>query len=242
MGWVDIVGVEVPGAGPAWVTTLGHGQDPYQLAWEEGFKVIRPLSASGTVDHLTVTLQVCPHRRTVVPRGPQRTRSTLRGDEPPCSPVVRQRLAAYGIVISDRGILATEFSDLTAVSGMWGLPGGGIDPDENPATTVQREVFEETGQNVEVVQFLDIQSDHWIGASPHGVVEDFHAVRLIYAAHCPDPTNTVVHDIGGTTADSKWVPLSAVRGVSWIHSSRALLTKHLPVVLGTWRMRAARTP
>ncbi|MFV0451061.1 MAG: NUDIX hydrolase [Propioniciclava sp.] len=237
MGQVEIVGVEVPGAGPAWSATLAHGQDPYQLAWEEGFKVLRPLSASGTVDHLTVTLQVCPHRRAVLPRGPQRTRSTLRGDEVNVSPVVRQRLAAYGIMISERGILATQFSDLTAVAGMWGLPGGGIDPGENPATTVHREAYEETGQEVEVVQFLDVQSDHWIGSSPHGVVEDFHAVRLIYAAHCPRPTDAVVHDVGGTTADSQWVQLDHVREVGWIHSSRALLTKHLPTVLHTWHTR-----
>lgn len=237
MGRVEIVGVEVPGAGPAWATTLGHGQDPYQVAWEEGFKVLRPLSASGTVEHLTVTLQVCPHRRPIVPRGPQRTRSTLRGDEPDTPPVVRQRLAAYGIVVSSRGILATEFSDLTAVAGMWGLPGGGIDPHENPATTVQREVYEETGQDVDVVRFVDIQSDHWIGASPRGVVEDFHAVRLIYAAHCLIPRETVVHDVGGTTADSQWVPLTGIREVNWIHSSRSLLSKHLPTVLRTWRTR-----
>ncbi|MFV0407642.1 MAG: NUDIX hydrolase [Propioniciclava sp.] len=234
---MDIVGVEVPGAGPAWAATLAHGQDPYQLAWEEGFKVIRPLSASGTVEQLTVTLQVCRHRRPITPRGPQRTRSTLRGDEPKVQPMVRQRLAAYAIVMSERGILATEFSDLTAVAGMWGLPGGGIDPGENPATTVQREVYEEAGQEIDVVQFLDLQSDHWIGTSPHGIVEDFHAVRLIYAAHCPGPTMPVVHDVGGTTADSKWVSLPDIRDVPWIHSSRALLSKHLPAVQQTWRAR-----
>ena len=47
-----------------------------------------------------------------------------RGDEAACEPVVRQRLAAYSIVLSDRGLLATEFSERTAVPGSWGLPGG----------------------------------------------------------------------------------------------------------------------
>ncbi|WP_332836197.1 NUDIX hydrolase [Propioniciclava soli] len=234
---MQIVGVEVPGGNPALSTLLGHGQDPYQLAWEEGYRVLRPLSATGMVDDLTVTLLVMPHRRPITPRGPQRTRTTLRKDEPVVDPVVRQRLAAYAIVVSDRGVLATEFSDRTAVPGMWGLPGGGIDPGENPAATVQREVFEETGQDIEVVRFLDLQSDHWIGHSPTGVVEDFHAVRLIYAAHCHHPADPVVHDVGGTTSGSRWVPVDALRDVDWINGSRALLGKHAKAVLHGWRTR-----
>ncbi|MDN5569928.1 MAG: NUDIX domain-containing protein [Propionibacteriaceae bacterium] len=237
MGRVHIVGVEVPGGSPALNTPLGHGQDPYQLAWEEGYRVLRPLSATGTVDDLTVTLLVTPHHRPVTPRGPQRTRTTLRPDEPIGDPVVRQRLAAYGIVVSDRGVLATQFSQRTAVPGMWGLPGGGIDPGENPSGTVQREVFEETGQEIEVVQFLDIQSDHWIGHSPTGVIEDFHAVRLIYAAHCPAPEDPVVLDVGGTTSSSRWVTAGALRDVDWINGSRALLGKHAKAVLHGWRTR-----
>jgi hypothetical protein len=39
------------------------------------------------------------------------------------------------------------------------------------------------------------------------VVEDFHAVRIVYAATCPTPAEVVIHDVGGTTADARWVPL-----------------------------------
>lgn len=38
------------------------------------------------------------------------------------TPIVRQRLAAYTITLSTRGILATQFSDKTAVPGLWGCP------------------------------------------------------------------------------------------------------------------------
>lgn len=220
------MGVEVPGGTPVLSFTLGHGDDPYQVAWESGYRVLRPLSASGTVEDLAVTLQVAEHHRPVTPRGPQRVRSNLRPGELSGRPVVRQRLAAYGLVVSVRGVLATEFSDRTAVSGMWGLPGGGIDPGENPAMAVQREVFEETGQHIEIMQFLDMQSDHWIGHSPRGVIEDFHAVRLIYSARCDDPRDPVVHDVGGTTASSRWVPANAFREVAWINGARSLLGKH----------------
>ena len=229
--------MELPGGTPVLSFTLGHGEDPYQVVWESGYRVLRPLSASGTVEDLAVTLQVVPHRRPVTPRGPQRVRTTLRPCEDATDPVVRQRLAAYALVVSERGVLATEFSDRTAVPGMWGLPGGGIDPGENPATTVQREVYEETGQRVEITRFLDIQSDHWIGHSPSGVVEDFHAVRLIYAACCHRPLDPVVHDVGGTTANSQWVSPDRLAEVAWINGSRALLGKHGHDVMLMFRRR-----
>ncbi|MFT3877033.1 MAG: NUDIX domain-containing protein [Propioniciclava sp.] len=236
---MEIVGVEIPGGAPALSFTLGHGEDPYQVAWEAGYRVLRPLSASGTLEDLVVTLLITRHGRRIVPRGPQRVRNSLRPGLDVGEPVVRQRLAAYALVVSDRGLLATEFSDRTAVPGMWGLPGGGIDPGENPSTTVQREVFEETGQVAEVTRFLDVQSDHWIGHSPTGVVEDFHAVRLIYAARCEDPGDPVVHDRGGTTASCRWVSADAMNEVAWINGSRALLGKHASSLLRTVPRRAS---
>ncbi|WP_072041936.1 NUDIX hydrolase [Nigerium massiliense] len=233
---MQIVGVEVGGGSPVFSYTLAHGEDPHQRAWEEGYKVTRPLSATGTVEDLTVTLQVTPHGRRVVPRGPQRTRTLVRGlrlDD--IDPVRRQRLAAYALIVSDRGILATEFSERTAVPGMWSLPGGGIDAGENPSQTVQREVYEETGQHAVVRQFIDIQTDHWIGLAPNGTVEDFHAVRLIYAATCHWPNDPVVHDAGGTTADSAWISPERWRELPWSTGAKSLLTRHAPTQIRLWR-------
>lgn len=235
---MQVVGVEVGGGSPLFSYRLGHGDDPHQLAWEQGYRIVRPLSATGTVEEMIVTLQVCRHGRPVTPRGPQRIRTMLRGAASDAPPVRRQRLASYGVVVSSRGLLATEFSDRTAVPGLWSLPGGGIDAGENPAQTVQREVFEETGQHIDVQQFIDIQTDHWIGHSPSGVVEDFHAVRLIYAATCLDPSDPVVHDAGGTTADSAWIPADRWRELSWATGARALLNRHAPTALRQWRRTA----
>ncbi len=235
-----IVGVEVGGASSLFSFVLGHGEDPHQAVWERGYKVIRPLSASGTKDDLVVTLQVTPHRKPVTPRGPQRTRTVIPDDCPPGVPVPRQRLAAYSLVVSDRGLLATEFSDRTAVPGLWSLPGGGIDDGENPSQAAQREVYEETGQFVDVRQFIDLQTDHWIGVSPAGVLEDFHAVRLIYAATCSAPTDPIVHDAGGTTADSAWIPVERWRELPWATGARSLLTRHAAIQLRQWRFQVAR--
>ena len=61
-------------------------------------------------------------------------------------PVIRQRVAAYAVVVSEPGLLATEYSDRTAVAERWGMPGGGIDDHEEPDEAVLREVAEETSQ------------------------------------------------------------------------------------------------
>jgi hypothetical protein len=69
---------------------------------------------------------------------------------------------------------------------------------------VLREVWEESGQRIEVSGLALVQSLHWVGRAPGGRLEDFHAVRLVYRAVCPEPTEPVVHDLGGTTASAAW--------------------------------------
>lgn len=223
-----IIGVEVAGGNPVFTGPLPHGADPHRLAWELGYRIVRPLSATGSAPDLTLTVQVGRHGRSAELQEPK-TRSIDPdldlSTEP--EPVVRQRLAAYGIVLSARGVLATQFSDRTAVPGLWGLPGGGIDPGESPSQALIREIGEETGQEPDISHLLDVQTDHWIGRSPSRVVEDFHAVRIIYAASCAMPSDPVVHDQGGTTAAATWVPLEHWARRPWSSGARVLLDRHL---------------
>ncbi|MFT4294036.1 MAG: NUDIX domain-containing protein [Micropruina sp.] len=236
---MQIVGVVVAGGASVFARPLEHGADPHQLAWELGYRIVRPLSATGQGDELTLTVQVSAHGRAVSSRGLRRRRALDPGltEDELGDPLVRQRLAAYAIVLSRRGLLATEFSERTAVPHSWGLPGGGIDPGENPSQAVIREAVEETDQHVEISQLLDVQTDHWIGRSPRGVVEDFHAVRIIYAATCPEPTDPVVRDVGGTTASARWVPLNQWHRLHWAAGSRALLDRHLATLAARFGYR-----
>lgn len=137
-----------------------------------------------------------------------------------------QRIAAYAVIpalIGGAGcVLLTSFTG-TRRDGWWGLPGGGLDPGEDPVAGVCREVHEETGQQVTDLTPLTVVSAHWTGHSPAGRLEDFHAVRLVYRGVCPRPTTPVVHDIGGTTADAAWVPLAELDRMPVLEWARPLI-------------------
>lgn len=121
-----------------------------------------------------------------------------------------QRVAAYAVVTEEVDgvdcLLLTSFTD--SRSGHWGLPGGGIDDGEDPVEAVHREVWEETGQHITQVEPHVVSTGHWAGRAPSGRFENFHAVRLVYRARCPRPRQPVVHDVGGSTDQAAWVPLS----------------------------------
>lgn len=225
------------GGTPLFSSALEHGEDPYLTVWQHGLTLTRTLSAENQREEIILTVQGAPTLHQPVQR--RRRRSHPRGRE---RPERRQRVAAYGIVLSERGLLGTEFSDLTNASGQFGLPGGGIEPGEQPELTVRREIHEETSQIAEVGPMLDVQSDHWVGRAPNGRMEDYHAVRLVYSVFCPEPTEPVVIDVGGTTASATWVPLEDWRSLPWVSGSRALLAKHLPAVRRAYQQQLMVDP
>lgn len=138
-----------------------------------------------------------------------------------------QRVGAYAVVWSQAGLLATQFSEVTRAAGAWGLPGGGVEPHEDPVEAVARECWEETGQRVDVGRLLEVTSRHWVGRAPSGRLEDFHAVALVYAGTCESPTSPQVHDVGGTTAAAAWVPQGEVAGWPWV-PHHAWVTRTIP--------------
>lgn len=184
---------------------LEHGQRPDTLLSASGWVAESPLSArlveDGALELAYRVAELGGIRPDVVdvPRDP--------GIGPDEVGEPYQRVAAYALVTSPRGLLLTQFNSQTHVAGDWGLPGGGLEAGESPVDGVHREVWEETGQRIELGELISIQSSHWIGRSPSAVVEDFHAVRIVYRASCPEPGEVVIHDVGGTTSDALWVPL-----------------------------------
>lgn len=170
---------------------LAHGADPMQLLLSAGFAA-RWVGAHRVREEVVLEFEVVPAER----------------------PVPHQRPAAYAVVVADhegaRSLLLTSFTNGPADK--WGLPGGGIDPGEDPADAAVREVWEETGQCVTDLVPLVLESGHWTGRSPAGRLEDFHALRMVYRAQCARPTTPVVQDVGGSTDRAQWVPVDQVPG------------------------------
>lgn len=190
---------------------LSHGADPVRELAALGWAAQRLDAADlGVEGVLELRYAVEPATPVAVPAHDVPTDPGLvRAEGEAVHPY--QRTASYGVVTSDRGLLLTELSEATSAPGRWTLPGGGLDPGEQPEAALHREIWEESGQRVEHVRLLEVQTSHWIGRAPGGRLEDFHAVRIVYAAWCPEPSRPVVHDVGGSTAAVRWVPLPEVR-------------------------------
>lgn len=185
---------------------LAHGADPTMELARRGWAGPSVSAKRTSPDDLAITFAVEPC--VPVPSSEawavERDRGLESGDVTEAVPY--QRIAAYAVVRSSRGILMTELSDRTNAAGLWNLPGGGLDPGEQPLDAVIREVHEETEQRVTAVELLTVMTRHWVGRAPSGRVEDFHAVRLFHSAQCPEPTDPVVLDVGGSTSAARWVP------------------------------------
>lgn len=223
-----IVGVSTPGAPEMLRIQVAHGEHPQLALWRQGLVVRRWLSARLVEDEVVLTAQLSPRRPTSRP--PRVKRRGTDADlvcAPGEVPVLNQRLAAYAVIKSPLGVLGCECSTKTAVPGLWQLPGGGLLAGESPSDAVIREVGEETGQQIRIGRLLELQSDHWVGRAPNGVLEDFHALRIIYTASCPEPTPPTVIDIDGTTARAAWVPLRRWRALPWTSGTRSLLDRYL---------------
>jgi 8-oxo-dGTP pyrophosphatase MutT (NUDIX family) len=113
------------------------------------------------------------------------------------------RVAAYGVVEDSAGrVLLARLSDQTAEPGWWTLPGGGIDHGEHPEAAVVRELAEETGLTVRVESLLGVDSQHLTAARG----ADLHSIRIVYRAYTEDEQTPLVHEVGGSTDEARWVP------------------------------------
>ena len=145
-------------------------------------------------------------------------------------PVRMLRVGAYAVVVVDDHLLLTRMAESTPVPGQWGLPGGGIDHGEAPLEAVVREVREETAHELVDVRLVDVGSHHFVGRSPAGRLEDFHSVQVVYRAGVREVREPEVLDVGGSTAEARWVPVAEVAALDLTTGTREWLRRlrHLP--------------
>lgn len=112
------------------------------------------------------------------------------------------RVAAYALILDDKDRLLLPHWSEGAHSG-WTMPGGGLDPGEDPADAAVREVLEETGYDVELDGLLGVDS-FVIPGEDRVRPQDrpVQALRIVYRAHVVGGTLRVEED--GSTDGVAW--------------------------------------
>jgi 8-oxo-dGTP diphosphatase len=122
------------------------------------------------------------------------------------------RVAAYAVIVDDEDrILLSHWIEGRRPA--WTMPGGGLEPGEDPERAVRREVREETGYRVQVDELLGIHSRVIPPGRriPDGATEPLHTLRIVYRARIVG--GKLRNEIDGSTDRADWFPLASVRGL-----------------------------
>ncbi|GAB3794854.1 hypothetical protein GCM10028798_02520 [Humibacter antri] len=125
------------------------------------------------------------------------------------------RVAAYAVIANGSRVLLAHWNE-HGRSG-WTLPGGGLEPGEDPADAALREVREETGYDAELEELIGVHS--------HVIPEDqrdtgrgaLQALRIVYRAHVV--AGSLTNEADGSTDEARWFRLDeipALRKVSLV--------------------------
>lgn len=92
----------------------------------------------------------------------------------------RHRLGARGLVFKDEKVAILNKQSKNEYK----LVGGGIEKDEDPATAFQREVLEESGCQIEIVNFLGITEEY-------KSQDNFRQTSYVYVANVINDTGNI---------------------------------------------------
>ena len=122
------------------------------------------------------------------------------------------RVAAYAVIVDDHGrLLLAHWNEGRRAA--WTMPGGGLEPGEDPESAARREVKEETGYRVEIDGLLGIHSrviPPGRRLKP-GADHPLHTLRIVYRARITG--GRLRNETGGSTDRAEWFSLAEVRSL-----------------------------
>jgi len=122
------------------------------------------------------------------------------------------RVAAYCVIVDEQDrVLLTRWIEGRVPA--WSLPGGGLEPGEDPAAAAVREVWEESGYKVRLEGLLGVDS-RVVPAKKRlaqGATGPLHTLRIVYRARIVG--GELTHEVDGSSDMAEWVPLAKVRGI-----------------------------
>lgn len=120
------------------------------------------------------------------------------------------RVGAYGVIVAERRILLAHWNGHGSPrGGAWTLPGGGLEPGEDPADAAVREIREETGFAAELDELLGLDSSVVPADDRANADVPLHALRIVYRARVVG--GELTHELDGSTDEARWVPLDRIR-------------------------------
>lgn len=132
------------------------------------------------------------------------------------------RVAAYGLIVDrDARILLAHWNQ--GRHSAWTLPGGGLEPGEDPRRAARREIREETGYRAEIGEILGVDSR----VIPSGrriaaADDDLHTLRIVYRAAVTG--GRLRDEVDGSTDRAAWFPLSELGTVKRVRLVDVALT------------------
>ena len=113
------------------------------------------------------------------------------------------RVAAYGVIVRDGEVLLSHLREAT--HSRWTLPGGGIDPGEDPADAAVREIFEETGYHATLDSILGVNSIVIPADQRPAGMDPVQGIRIVYRASVIG--GELTHEAEGSTDEARWFRL-----------------------------------
>jgi 8-oxo-dGTP pyrophosphatase MutT (NUDIX family) len=122
------------------------------------------------------------------------------------------RVAAYAIIVDGRDrILLAHWNEGRRAA--WTLPGGGLEPGEDPERAAVREVKEETGYRAAIDELLGIHSR--VIPETRRIASDatgpLHTLRIVYRGSILG--GKLRNERDGSTDRAEWFALSDVRAL-----------------------------